>query len=453
MKVGRFEIVVRRTQKKSDDFWTEDDVRFGRHLPRTSYNYARDIREGLDSNVVMAPVSWIMRTFTEAEPVVESKTDQRWRRSEDHPLQLRLEQPNPFYDGDALTKATIISYYLDGNGYWIKVRNRFGGVVELWYAPHWALQPKWPEHRSNTVFISHYEYSPGNGQTIDLLPQDVVHFRFGIDPRNTRKGYSPLKPLLREVFTDEEAANFTAAILRNQGVPGLIVSPKAAGASMTREKAEEAKQRLIQHFTRDRRGEPFVATLPTEIAQFGFDPNQLMLGNLRDIAEERVCAMVGLPAAVVGFGAGLQQTKVGATMRELVRLARVSCINPMARSFGKTLKAQLMPDFVGQPRRFRVRYDMSEVSVFQEDETEFAKRVLLKVNGGVLRVVHAQEMLGDEVDPSQDVYLRDSRFVAVPANKDPVAAQPPPPAGNGGPPGDETAEEKQEDAASRLRGG
>ena len=51
-----------------------------------------------------------------------------------------------------------------------------------------------------------------------------MHFRFGLDPENDRKGRSPLAGVLREVFTDDEAANYTASLLRNMGVPGIIVS-------------------------------------------------------------------------------------------------------------------------------------------------------------------------------------------------------------------------------------
>ncbi len=402
--------------KASDDFWTTNDVLFGRLLPRSAYNYRSDIQEGLDSNVVMAPVSWIMRTFTEAEPIVQSKRDRRWQTVEEHALAEKLETPNEFYDGDTLWKATIISYALEGDAYWVKIRNAFGEVLEYWYVPHWQIRPWWRD--DGKTYIDHYKYNTG-GREVELPPRDVVHFRFGLDPRNTRHGFSPLRPLLREVFTDEEAANFSAAILRNMGVPGLILSPKDSSSSMTPENAQKAKDRLVQHFTQDRRGEPFVATAPTEVSQFGFDPNQLMLGNLRDIGEERVCAMLGIPAAVVGFGAGLQQTKVGATMRELVRLARVNCINPMARSLAKTLTKQLMPDFQSQTKRFRIRFDMSDVSVFQEDETEREERILKRVEGGVLRVDHAQDLLGLEIDETQAVYLRKSELVAVPANKVP----------------------------------
>jgi phage portal protein BeeE len=47
-----------------------------------------------------------------------------------------------------------------------------------------------------------------------------------MDPRETRRGLSPLGSLVREVAIDEHASNFTAAILKNLGIIGLIVSPK-----------------------------------------------------------------------------------------------------------------------------------------------------------------------------------------------------------------------------------
>lgn len=418
MKIGPFEIILRkRREQKSQDFWTREDAAFSGTLPRSSFPYGRDIRHGLDSNVIMAPVAWIMRTFTEAEPVVDAKRSGRWQKVEGHGCEVILNQPNPFYDGDALFKALVISYCLDGNAYLIKRRNSIGEVLELWYAPHWMIEPKWPD--ANSTFVSHYEYRPGDGRDQSLLPRDVVHLRFGLDPRNTRKGFSPLRPLLREIFTDEEASNFAAAVLRNQGFPGVVISPKE-GMSQTREEAAALKARFQSHFTGDRRGEPFVATRPTDINTFGFNSQQIQLSGLRDISEERVCAMLGLPAAVVGFGAGMQSVKVGATMRELVRLARVNVINPMARSFSRALTSQLLVDFVTSLRRFRVRFDMSEVSVFQEDEQEREQRIIARVDGGVMLVADAQEELGLVVDESQRVYLRDSNKVAVPANKDPT---------------------------------
>lgn len=416
-----FSKILKMFQKKTfqgDDFWTANDIAYGNrgYLPRTAYPYGIDIHRGLDSNVIMAPVSWVMRSFAEAVPIVESRKDGRWKKSEDHAVEILLDKPNGWYDGDSMTKALVISYLLDGNAYLFKVRDQIGQVVELWYVPHWMIEPVWP--KDGNEFISHYLYRPQTNQTPQvILPRDVIHFRFGLDPRNPRLGFSPLRPLLREIFTDEEASNFSAAVLKNQGFPGVIISPKE-GQTQTRQEAKNLKDRYTQHFTGDRRGEPFVPSRAVDVSTFGFNPQQLNLSALRDITEERVCAMLGLPAAVAGFGAGMQQVKVGATMRELVRLARVNVINPMARSYGKVYTCQLLPDFVSQTRRFRVRYDMSDVSVFQEDEDAKEARILARVEAGVMTVSDAQDALGMEVDETQDVYLRNGQ--PVPADEEPV---------------------------------
>jgi HK97 family phage portal protein len=364
--------------------------------------------EGLSSNVLMSPVMWVMRAFTEAQLVVQRRREDSgggilWERVIDHPLEVLIDRPNEAYDGDALWKATALSYVINGNAYWRKVRNAFGEPVQLWYIPHWLVKPVWPQDGSQ--FISHYEISGGIGGPLRLAPRDIVHARFGLDPENPRLGYSPLRAILREILTDDEAASFSQKILENMGVPGLIVSPKG----QYRPKPDEVA-RLQNHFNEgfsgDRRGLALVMGGETEVSQFGFDPNKLMLASLRDISEERVCSAIGIPAAVVGFGSGLQSTKVGATMRELVKLAWVQCMNPMQVSLGRQVTAQLLPDFVAQTRRFRARFDTSEVSAFQEEAKAEAERVSLLVREGILRVDRAQHILGLEVDPSRAVYLK-----------------------------------------------
>ncbi len=419
MRIWPFKKKAETKAHQGDDFFSNEDLTLsGGFLPRTAYHYGQDIGHGLDSNVIMAPVSWVMRAFTEAQPIVESKRNNRWRRVDDHPVEQLLDVPNPWYDGDAMTKAIIISYLLDGNAYLLKRRSDIGTVLELWYAPHWMIQPVWP--RDGSVFISHYLYRPSpSGIPQILLPRDVIHLRFALDPRNPRLGFSPLRPLMREIFTDEEASNFSASILKNQGFPGVIIAPKE-GQTQTREEAQGLKDKFTEHFAGDNRGKPFVPSKAVDVTTIGFNPQQINLSALRDVTEERVCAMLGLPAAVAGFGAGMQQVKVGATMRELVRLARVNVIIPMGRTFSRVFTIQLLSDFVAQRRRFRVRYDMSEVSVFQEDENAREARILSRVAGGVMTVSDAQEALNMEVDETQDVYLRSS---GVPVLADEVPLQ------------------------------
>lgn len=407
--------------KTKDDVFIPGDAHMHGTLPRTRYAYGRDVDRGLDSNVIMAPIHWIIRNFTEAELLVERKRGRAWVELPEHDMAEALYRPNPFITGSLLWKATVLSWCLDGNAYWQKVRNSFGSVIGYWYLPHFLVKPAWP--RDGSEFISHYEYTPEmGGPKVDIPIRDIIHFRLGIDPRNTRIGMSKLKPLLREVFTDDEAANFSASILRNMGVPGGVIAPKDPSALPSAEDVKEMKEYMKTAFTGDRRGDWLVLGSPTETSQFGFNPQNLMLGNLRDISEERVCAMLGIPAAVVGFGSGLQQTKVGATMRELREEAWDSTITPMQHDLADQAGVQIIPEYTTQVRRMRLRFDTSSYAAAQEKERDKAERIVLLANSGLLRSDLAQQKLGLEVDPNRAVYLVPQNLIEVPADGDPELA-------------------------------
>ncbi|MFW6331498.1 MAG: phage portal protein [Gemmatimonadota bacterium] len=100
------------------------------------------VTDSMGADVVMSPVFWVVNNFTEADAVVQRRTRTgQWERTEDHALEMLLEQPNPFYDGDALWSATLVSYLLEGDAYWQKVRNAYGDVIGLWYLPHFLVEP------------------------------------------------------------------------------------------------------------------------------------------------------------------------------------------------------------------------------------------------------------------------------------------------------------------------
>lgn len=177
-------------------------------LPRTQYDYRAQVGDGYGSSVIMAPVKFIQRVFPEAPLQVKRTQGKEEEIISDHPMIQRVRHPNGFYSGNALWKATIGCWILNGNAYWLKIRNRHTEVLELWWIPPWLITPKWP--KDGNVFISHYEYKPGAGEATEIQVSEVVHFRNGLDPRNPRVGMSDLHSVIREVFTDDEASNFTA---------------------------------------------------------------------------------------------------------------------------------------------------------------------------------------------------------------------------------------------------
>ena len=273
-------------------------------LPRTSYDYQAQVN-GWQSAIIMACIRWLQRTFPEAPYMMESiDKDGQWKQDSEHPLLNLLQQPNPYYDGLLLQMATIADFTLDGNAYWLKLRTQAGRIAELWWLPSVTIEPKWP--MDGTKFIDYYDYRPGSATPLKIAPENIVHFRDGFDPDNIRKGMSPLKSLFREVFTDDEAANMTASLLKNMGVPGLVISPGSGGAGLG--DVEATKKWFKENFTGDKRGEPLVMGDITEVKTFGFSPRDMTLKELRRIPEERITAVLGVPAIVAGMGAGLDRS-------------------------------------------------------------------------------------------------------------------------------------------------
>ena len=49
--------------------------------------------------------------------------------------------------------------------------------------------------------ITHYEYKQ-KGQTLHIPREDMIHIREKIDPRNHRRGLSPLRSVMVEILGD-----------------------------------------------------------------------------------------------------------------------------------------------------------------------------------------------------------------------------------------------------------
>jgi len=379
-------------------------------LPRSDTDYLGDVGDGTGSSTVTAPLFWVARTFPEAPPMLWRELDNgQEEKVSSHPMLRLLQRPNQHHTGRILWMATVIDYMVDGNAYWMKLRNKTGMVTELWWTPSWLLKPM----GSDKNFITHYEYTPGI-DPITVKPEDIVHFRFGLDNDDMRLGKSPLKSVLREVYTDDEAAGFTASLLRNMGVPGLIVSPKQ-GITIEEAQAETTKATLMAKFTGDRRGEPIVMTGATDVEQFGFSPEQLLLRELRRIPEERVTAVMGVPAVVARLGAGLDRSTF-TNYAEAREAAYEQGIIPMQGTLSEEVRFQLLSDFE-DPFGLRFGFDLSKVRVLQDDLTRTMSRMNAAVAAGVAMRSEARRAAGLQVDEARDnVFLIPLNTGTVPAS-------------------------------------
>lgn len=368
------------------------------------------------NSAVGACVLWLARNFPEAPVRV---TDPEGEPADNQPLSELCRRPNPYYPGSTLWMACIADYTLTGNAYLRKVRSRAGRVVELWYTPSWTVYPLWPADGSR--FLTGYEYRI-DGDIAQLPPEDIVHFRFGLDPV-TRKGVSPLATALGEVFADDEASRFTAALLRNLGVPGAVVSPKA-DINLSPEEAEEVKAKYDEKFGGSNRGSVMVMEGPTEVAVLSWSPEQMNLETLRRIPEERISACLGIPAVVVGLGAGLDRATF-ANFETAQKAAYVNALLPTWRAFADQMDLQLLPDFTAD-RSLRVEFDTTRVRALTEDENSRTGRIRDLVTNTILTIAEARKILGFEVLPEHEAYLVSNKVTVTPAADLLTPPKPPP---------------------------
>lgn len=406
---------------------------WGVYLSRTRIDYRSEIGDPATNSVVGAVVGWIARNLPEApiRIVKEDTTELAYGPAATGPgAMLRLlKNPNPYYSGQLQWRATLVDYYCRGNAYWLKQRAPSGRVTALWWIPERMLEPRWPDS-DPSVFIGWYEYKV-DGETWAVDPRDVVHFRNGIDPNNTRKGLSGLASLFREIFTDDEASNFSASLLRNLGVPGVVISPSNTGGPVGRADPEAVKTSFMEKFGGDKRGEPLVLTAPTDVKVLSFNPQQMELRELRRIPEERISANLGVPASVAGLGAGLDQNAF-TSYGEANVAAYTQGVIPTQGELASTLDTQLLPDFAGaEADNLDVWFDWTNVAAMSAAAAAIWKRYESTATKGLSTRADFKRATGQTVTPEDEIYIIPNNYIFVgtggstPPSTVPLVTQPP----------------------------
>lgn len=378
-------------------------LNFG-YFPNSKIDWER-LTDPILNSVVAAGVYWYADMFPEAQvTVMRENPEGDDERLIGHELARLWENPNPFYSGDEMAAAAMIDWWLDGNVYLQVIESNGGQPAQLWYTPANLVEPKWPIG-SPDVYVSHYEYR--DGVTVhEWAPESVIHLRNGIDPRNTRKGQGRLKAVLREIFTDDEASNFIASVLRNHAVPGIIVTPKPdAGFVFDDASAKTTKEVLNRDFTGDQRGSTAVLNGPIELHRVSWSPSELDLSRFRNVTEERVSSVMGLNAAVLNLGTGLEAVNVGATMTAYVKLAWQRGMRPVQRRIGAQLTRQLLPLYRGTTDADAVVFDTSKVPALEEDAEARDRRAVANYRGQIWTRGEARVATGRVAEDNDDVFV------------------------------------------------
>ena len=317
---------------------------------------------------------------------------------DDTPFMALLADPHPSLSSAELAYWLQWAKHLSGNAYLRKIRTRGGAVVQLWpYASRNMWPYTTPEDRARGIFISYYVWDDGFGNREELPVEDVVHFRLGVDEYDHRLGLSPIRRLIRECSSDEQATLFTDALLRNTAVGSLVVT--TPDRTLTAEQAQQLKDNLAARFGGGNRGAVGVLNNGATVTQLGFSPEQLDLKAAHQTPEARIAAVMGVSPMLVGLQVGLEHSIYNNYKQAQEQLFEQTIV-PTWRADQRTWEKQLLrPDFETNPK-VHVRYDTTEVRALQEDVTAVYTRVSLAVEKGWMTKDEARAEVG--LDPLPD---------------------------------------------------
>jgi len=378
----------------------------------------KEIGDGTSNSAVVACLNVLSTSFSEPQLQVVKRDQIFGDREVDykHPVAELYRRPNEFMSSSLLSHYIVVSLNAHGDAFIFKNRNQNGKVVQL--VP---LMPNLVEVRGNTEkLITHYEYYAHSknelaGEPVKIDPKDVIHIRQGIDSNDHRRGHAPLKSILRELIGDEAAGQYSSALLTNLAVPGVVLSPRNdAMGGPTREEAEAIASSYKQKFGGANRGQPMVLSGAMSVEVVSFSPDQMKLQELRRLPEERVSAVLGVPAILAGLGAGLDSATYNNTA-ELREFFTEQKLVPLWKTVANELTHQLLlPDFGGDD--VMCEYDVNNVRALQTDMDNLYNRVNKGVSGGWITIGEARKVVGLEVDEKHNVYLRPLNMLQVPAD-------------------------------------
>lgn len=381
------------------------DLRFSGAGGRQKLEFANRIGDLSANSLLCAAIRWLGNTIQEAPLTVREKNlDEAGRGKSnavaDHPLANLWETPNEHYSGATLRKAIAFSWILNSNSYLIVNYNDFDEPTELWWEPHWTIRPVWPIDGSE--FVSYYEVNR-NGTWMKVPVENVIHLRDGLSPYNQRVGFSGIPSILPELYGDGEAAAYYATLMGGSAIPPFMVAIDK-DLRMGQPEIDAFTRDLINKTTGRKRGQPIVAK-GAKAYKLGWSPKDLDFRESRYMAEDRFCAVMGIPAVVLELGTGMAHS-IYNNVKQAEARAWDSYVTPMLSQIAKELTTQLLIAWEEKGNGRYCEHDLSKVQALQEDEKEKAERWEGLYTAGIAMRSEARSAMNlgpsDEANPEAD---------------------------------------------------
>lgn len=368
-------------------------------LPGARRDWEREAGDLYLNDVVSLGANWVADKLNMVPLVVhERQSDDTWSPIYDTEISDLWQTCNADYDAFTRDLAVGMSLITSGNAFLYIQRGGIGGLpTGVYWLDERYMEPIYPT--TGARYLDGWRYRI-DGVNEFIRKEDVLHFRWGIDPLNTRLGLSKLKAVLRQICLLNEAAGYSVSILKNSGVPGLVVTPADDDDELTDDDGLSIRSSLDKMTQGDMRGATIAVNRRIKLDTVGFSPEQMALDKLPQNAMPLVCGAIGVTPEVLGIRG---ETLTYNNMQTAERMAWKNGVLPVLKLIRETITRRLMPEFGLDSRKYKLEHDLANVSELQESINDIHKRALESWNAGTITL----NMFLEETGRTGDVALGD----------------------------------------------
>lgn len=352
-----------------------------------------------DNSAVFACIRALSFSFPEPQLTVYQMGDDGAQPVKTaHPLQQLIRRPNPDM-GEAELMQFVITYCsIGGNIYLWKQRNRGGKTIALWPFHDGDMKPI-PGHTTDEGVVGGYEFDPGDGNKIILPKQDVIHWKWMVDPKQPWRGMGAVEAAARDISSDSESTRYAYALLKNDAVPRVAVTLREGEDDLTEAKANRLRAQWKKKYGGESRGEIAFLQAGMTIQKLGLTMQELDLGEIKNIPESRICAAFGVPPVIAGLNVGLKRSDYGDGQ------ARKSFTETTLAALWRSFSSEMTNGLAGEyGDDLALIFDLSQVRALQENINELWTRINTAVSGGYITRAEARRSLGFTTGPEDEVY-------------------------------------------------
>lgn len=375
------------------------------------------INEGYKQNsAVSACATTLQLTFPEPPLLAGTEEESRFIPNYNHPIMQLLKHPNPDMGMAEFLQFVIAYNSIGGNAYIWKQRAVNRKVIALWPFSDVHISPI-AGHDTNEGFVGYYEYNAGDGKKIQISKEDIIHWKWMVDPQNPWKGIGPIELSAREVDRDNEASSYIYSLLKNNAVPPVVITLEENDDSTQ----EELDMMSLKWTQKHGSGQPAFITAGMKVEQMGYDLNKLAAETLADVPETRIAANFHVPPSVAGLNVGVKRSDYGDTAAR--KAFTEQTLMALWRSLASELLNGLKDEYPNTPENFIIWFDTRNVGALQELEKDKRTSVNELWKSGLFTRAEAKQQLGMKPTQGDEVYFISLASEFVPAGEE-VIRQP-----------------------------